>query len=64
MQQNLRTAHRGKITSLMEHCGKAIADEEIAEVLKDKGIGTPCDPCRNNRKFNCQRICKPTGKSL
>ncbi len=30
-----------KLLSLMEHCGRSIADEEIAEVLKDKGIGTP-----------------------
>ncbi|KAB8030647.1 DNA topoisomerase 3 [Fluviispira multicolorata] len=30
-----------KLLSLMEHCGKSVIDEEIAEVLKDKGIGTP-----------------------
>ncbi|WP_186646738.1 DNA topoisomerase 3 [Fluviispira vulneris] len=30
-----------KLLSLMEHCGKSVVDEEIAEVLKDKGIGTP-----------------------
>ena len=30
-----------KLLSLMEHAGKAVADEEIAEALKEKGIGTP-----------------------
>jgi DNA topoisomerase III len=30
-----------KLLSLMEHCGRTVADEELAEVLKDKGIGTP-----------------------
>lgn len=30
-----------RLLSLMEHCGKSVADEEIAEALKDKGLGTP-----------------------
>lgn len=30
-----------KLLSLMEHCGKSVEDEGLAEVLKDKGIGTP-----------------------
>ncbi|MES2614284.1 MAG: DNA topoisomerase, partial [Bdellovibrionota bacterium] len=30
-----------KLLSLMEHCGKSISDEDLADALKDKGIGTP-----------------------
>ena len=30
-----------KLLSLMEHCGKSISDEDFADALKDKGIGTP-----------------------
>ena len=30
-----------KLLSLMEHCGKSVSDEDIADALKDKGIGTP-----------------------
>ncbi len=31
----------GALLSLMETCGKLIEDEELKEVLKEKGIGTP-----------------------
>ncbi|MGB9750227.1 MAG: DNA topoisomerase 3 [Caldisericia bacterium] len=31
----------GALLSLMETCGKLIEDEELREVLKEKGIGTP-----------------------
>ncbi len=31
----------GALLSLMETCGKLIDDEELKEVLKEKGIGTP-----------------------
>ncbi|MCX8094967.1 MAG: DNA topoisomerase 3 [Caldisericia bacterium] len=31
----------GGILSLMETCGKLIEDEELREILKEKGIGTP-----------------------
>jgi len=30
-----------KLLSLMEHCGRTIDSEEIADALRDKGIGTP-----------------------
>jgi DNA topoisomerase-3 len=30
-----------KLLSLMEHCGRSVSDEELADALKDKGIGTP-----------------------
>ncbi|MBC7195489.1 MAG: hypothetical protein H5U37_07530, partial [Caldisericia bacterium] len=31
----------GTILSLMETCGKLIEDEELREIMKEKGIGTP-----------------------
>lgn len=31
----------GAILSLMETCGKLIEDEELREIMKEKGIGTP-----------------------
>lgn len=30
-----------KLLSLMEYCGKSVEDEEIADALLDKGLGTP-----------------------
>ncbi|NBO37066.1 DNA topoisomerase 3 [bacterium] len=30
-----------KLLSLMEHCGRTVEDEDIADALRDKGIGTP-----------------------
>lgn len=30
-----------KLLSLMEHCGRTVDDEDIADALRDKGIGTP-----------------------
>ena len=30
-----------KLLSLMEHCGKTVVDENFAEALSNKGIGTP-----------------------
>jgi DNA topoisomerase-3 len=30
-----------KLLSMMEHCGRVLEDEEIAEALREKGIGTP-----------------------
>lgn len=30
-----------RLLSLMENCGRSVADEDIAEALKDKGLGTP-----------------------
>lgn len=30
-----------KLLSLMEHCGQSVTDEELAQALKGKGIGTP-----------------------
>jgi DNA topoisomerase-3 len=30
-----------KLLSLMEHCGRTVEDEDLADALRDKGIGTP-----------------------
>ncbi|MBM3383007.1 MAG: DNA topoisomerase III [Betaproteobacteria bacterium] len=30
-----------KLLSLMEHCGRTVEDENLADALQDKGIGTP-----------------------
>lgn len=30
-----------RLLSLMENCGRSVTDEDIAEALKDKGLGTP-----------------------
>ncbi len=53
-----------KLLSLMEHCGKAIADEEIAEVLKDKGIGTPATRAEIIENLIAKEYVNRTGKSL
>nr|BFD33436.1 DNA topoisomerase III [Pigmentibacter ruber] len=53
-----------KLLSLMEHCGKSIADEEIAEVLKDKGIGTPATRAEVIENLIIKEYVNRTGKSL
>lgn len=30
-----------RLLSLMEHCGRAVSDEDLAQALEEKGLGTP-----------------------
>lgn len=53
-----------KLLSLMEHCGRSIADEEIAEVLKDKGIGTPATRADIIENLILKEYVSRYGKSL
>ncbi len=53
-----------KLLSLMEHCGRSIADEEIAEVLKDKGIGTPATRADIIENLIAKEYVSRFGKSL
>lgn len=53
-----------KLLSLMEHCGRSIADEEIAEVLKDKGIGTPATRADIIENLIAKEYVSRYGKSL
>ncbi|APJ02671.1 DNA topoisomerase 3 [Silvanigrella aquatica] len=53
-----------KLLSLMEHCGKSVIDEEIAEVLKDKGIGTPATRAEIIENLIAKEYVSRYGKSL
>ncbi len=53
-----------KLLSLMEHCGKSVVDEELAEVLKDKGIGTPATRAEIIENLIAKEYVSRYGKSL
>lgn len=53
-----------KLLSLMEHCGKTVVDGEIAEVLKDKGIGTPATRADVIENLISKEYVSRSGKAL
>lgn len=60
-----------KLLSLMEHCGRAVEDDNIADALKEKGIGTPATRAEiienligREYVIRVGRTLKPTSKSL
>ncbi|MBX9704083.1 MAG: topoisomerase C-terminal repeat-containing protein, partial [Silvanigrellaceae bacterium] len=53
-----------KLLSLMEHCGKSVADESFADALKDKGIGTPATRSEIIENLILKEYVSRVGKSL
>ena len=45
-----------KLLSLMEHAGRSIDDEAMAEAMKGKGLGTPATRADTIEKIDCKKF--------
>lgn len=53
-----------KLLSLMEHCGRTVEDEDLADALRDKGIGTPATRADIIENLIGKEYVARSGKSL
>lgn len=53
-----------KLLTLMEHCGRSVDDENIADALKEKGIGTPATRAEIIENLIAREYVMRMGKSL
>lgn len=53
-----------KLLSLMEHAGRSVSDEDFAEAIKEKGIGTPATRAEIMENLVIKEYVVRSGKSL
>ncbi|MFZ9521022.1 MAG: DNA topoisomerase 3 [Silvanigrellaceae bacterium] len=53
-----------KLLSLMEHCGRTVESEDLADALRDKGIGTPATRAEVIENLIGKEYVARSGKSL
>lgn len=53
-----------KLLSLMEHCGRTVESEDLADALRDKGIGTPATRAEIIENLIAKEYVARNGKAL